>query len=122
MVVVAWGNSTRTRTSGAASAGGRPNFHEFLVRRLGSPCRPFHFFANAFLRPLTAPSFGGFWREWNPPLGDVLLFGVYRPRGGTYRVTWPGTSSSSSPASCTAGENCADGGLVHSDHRVGRLF
>jgi hypothetical protein len=56
-----------------------PNFHAFLMRKLGSPRRPLQFFANFFVRPLKAPSFSAFWRAWNPPLGYVLLFFIYRP-------------------------------------------
>jgi len=82
MVVVAWGNSTRTEGGTRRkfrAVAPRPDFHRFLVRRLGSPRKPVRLLANAFVRPLLAPSFGAFWREWNPPLGYVLLFWVYRP-------------------------------------------
>jgi hypothetical protein len=82
MVAVASGNSTRagacTRRRLAAAAR-RPTFHQFVFRRLGSPRRPIRLLVNAFARPVLAPSFGAVWRAWNPPLGYVLLFYVYRP-------------------------------------------
>jgi hypothetical protein len=34
---------------------------------------------NLLLRPLRSPTFGGFWRDWNPPLNYVLLYFLYRP-------------------------------------------
>jgi hypothetical protein len=68
------------RAAGArAAARRRPAFHAFLVRRLGDPRSPFTFLARLTLRPLAAPSFARFWREWNPPLAYVLLYFVYRP-------------------------------------------
>jgi hypothetical protein len=62
-----------------APAARRPGFHAYLLRRAGTPRRPMTFLYNLLLRPLTAGSFAGFWRDWNPPLGYVLLFFVYRP-------------------------------------------
>jgi hypothetical protein len=79
MVAIAWGKSPRSGARSTASSSRRPNFHQFLVRRLGSPRRPLHFLINCFVRPLTATSFAGFWRAWNPPLAYVLLFFIYRP-------------------------------------------
>ena len=49
------------------------------MRRLGRPVRPGRLFRNLVVRPLCAPSFGGFWRLWNPPYCYVLLYYVYRP-------------------------------------------
>jgi hypothetical protein len=57
----------------------RPSYHAFVRRRLGSPSRPLTFVARFFWRPLTAPSFGGFWAAWNPPYAYVLRYFVYRP-------------------------------------------
>lgn len=82
MTAVAWNNSFPSRINPHGRAAGKrrlPNFHAFLLRRLGSPARPMKLLGNFFLRPLAAPSFGAFWREWNPPLGYVLLFFVYQP-------------------------------------------
>jgi hypothetical protein len=34
---------------------------------------------NALVGPLTAPSFAGFWRSWNPVWGYYLWYWCYRP-------------------------------------------
>jgi hypothetical protein len=56
-----------------------PGFHAFIVRRVGEPRHVGRFALNWFLRPLSAGSFSGFWRSWNPVYGYVLTFYVYRP-------------------------------------------
>jgi hypothetical protein len=56
-----------------------PSFHAYVTERAGSPRRPLVFLYRLLLRPLAAPNLGAFWRQWNPPLGYLLLFHVYRP-------------------------------------------
>ena len=56
-----------------------PNFHSFIVHQIGDPRHLPRFCWNWFAKPLSAKSFAGFWRMWNPVYGYVLLFFVYRP-------------------------------------------
>jgi hypothetical protein len=56
-----------------------PSFHSYVTAQVGSPLRPLAFLHRLLLRPLAAPSPAAFWRQWNPPLGYLLLFHVYRP-------------------------------------------
>jgi hypothetical protein len=56
-----------------------PGFHAYVTERAGSPLRPLAFLHRLLLGPLAAPSPSVFWRQWNPPLGYLLLFYVYFP-------------------------------------------
>lgn len=54
-------------------------FPEFVARELGPFDQQAQFWRNLFLRPFCAPSFHGFWRDWNPAYRYILWYGVYRP-------------------------------------------
>jgi hypothetical protein len=55
----------------------RPSLAVYVERRLGTGTRTM--LRNWVLRSFGAPSFGEFWRYWNPVYGYVLTYFVYRP-------------------------------------------
>jgi hypothetical protein len=62
-----------------AARPGRPGYHAYVRRRLGSPRHVARFAFLLLVRPLLAPSFARFWWYWNPPYAYVLRYFVYAP-------------------------------------------
>ncbi|MBT6147513.1 MAG: hypothetical protein HOH74_18895 [Gemmatimonadetes bacterium] len=56
-----------------------PSFVTFVNRELGGARSLSAVLGRIFLRPFLAPSFAGFWREWNPAYRYLLWFYVYAP-------------------------------------------
>lgn len=57
----------------------RTGFALFILHELGSIGRPLEFLRNLLIRPICAPSFQAFWRDWNPAYRFFLVVFIYRP-------------------------------------------
>lgn len=59
--------------------GVQPTFAQYQRRRLGPATSEWQRIASMLRRSLSAPTFGEFWRYWNPLFSYYLYYRCYRP-------------------------------------------